>query len=85
MLQTNNILFCSNTDRRSKLISAPTNFNHISHMGPGDGIQRQRLIDLTPTLVDSSQDFNSYSGSAPQARVRDCKVSNWRLIFIRVQ
>lgn len=27
------------TDRRSKMISAPTNFNHISHMGPGNGIQ----------------------------------------------
>lgn len=26
-------------DIRSKLISAPTNFNHISHMGPGDGFQ----------------------------------------------
>ncbi|XP_059484559.1 serine/threonine-protein kinase Genghis Khan isoform X4 [Neocloeon triangulifer] len=38
------------TDRRSKLISAPTNFNHISHMGPGDGIQNQRLLDLPTTL-----------------------------------
>ena len=26
-------------DRRSKMISAPSNFNHITHMGPGDGIQ----------------------------------------------
>lgn len=26
-------------DIRSKLISGPTNFNHISHMGPGDGFQ----------------------------------------------
>ncbi len=33
-------------DRRSKLISGPTNFNHITHMGPGDGIQLQRLIEL---------------------------------------
>ncbi|CAG9761230.1 unnamed protein product [Ceutorhynchus assimilis] len=40
----------SNTDRRSKLISAPTNFNHISHVGPGDSIQQQRLIDLTTSL-----------------------------------
>jgi serine/threonine-protein kinase MRCK len=43
-----------NTDRRSKLISAPTNFNHISHMGPGEGIQRQRLIDLSTNLVDNA-------------------------------
>lgn len=35
-------------DRRSKMISAPSNFNHISHMGPGDGIQMQRLLDLPP-------------------------------------
>ena len=43
-------------DRRSKLISAPSNFNHISHMGPGDGIQIQRLMDLPTTLetADSS-------------------------------
>lgn len=24
---------------RNKLISNPTNFNHVAHMGPGDGIQ----------------------------------------------
>ncbi|KAK9881578.1 hypothetical protein WA026_016452 [Henosepilachna vigintioctopunctata] len=47
------------TDRRSKLISAPTNFNHISHMGPGEGIQRQRLIDLTTNLVDNSDSTQS--------------------------
>ncbi|BES88698.1 serine threonine-protein kinase [Nesidiocoris tenuis] len=40
-------------DRRSKMISAPTNFNHISHMGPGDGIQIQRLLDL-PTTVETA-------------------------------
>lgn len=34
------------TDRRSKLISGPTNFNHITHMGPGDSIEIQRLVDL---------------------------------------
>lgn len=48
-------------DRRSKLISAPTNFNHISHMGPGEGIQRQRLIDLTTSLVDSTDHSSGYS------------------------
>ncbi|CAH1179570.1 unnamed protein product [Phaedon cochleariae] len=59
-----------NTDRRSKLISAPTNFNHISHMGPGDGIQRQRLIDLTPTLADQLPDHTTFGGSTtPQPRV----------------
>lgn len=65
--------YLSNTDRRSKLISAPTNFNHISHMGPGDGIQRQRLIDLTSSLVGEQISTNAptqySSSSAPQTRV----------------
>lgn len=46
------------TDRRSKMISAPTNFNHISHMGPGDGIQNQRLLDL-PTSIESPNESRS--------------------------
>ncbi|KAG8194299.1 hypothetical protein JTE90_004528 [Oedothorax gibbosus] len=33
-------------ERRSRMISAPTNFNHVSHMGPGEGIQLQKLMDL---------------------------------------
>ncbi|KAL3275979.1 hypothetical protein HHI36_020710 [Cryptolaemus montrouzieri] len=56
------------TDRRSKLISAPTNFNHISHMGPGEGIQRQRLIDLTTNLVDSSEPIQH--ANIPQVQTR---------------
>ncbi|XP_019696393.1 serine/threonine-protein kinase Genghis Khan isoform X3 [Harpegnathos saltator] len=43
------------TDRRSKMISAPTNFNHISHMGPGNGIQIQRLLDLPTTIETADQ------------------------------
>ncbi|KAI5090519.1 serine/threonine-protein kinase MRCK beta isoform X2 [Silurus meridionalis] len=31
-------------EMRSKLISNPTNFNHVAHMGPGDGMQV--LMDL---------------------------------------
>lgn len=34
------------TDRRSKMISAPTNFNHISHMGPGNGIQVSNQMNV---------------------------------------
>uniref|UniRef100_G3PKI0 CDC42 binding protein kinase beta (DMPK-like) n=1 Tax=Gasterosteus aculeatus aculeatus TaxID=481459 RepID=G3PKI0_GASAC len=40
---------------RSKMISNPTNFNHVAHMGPGDGMQV--LMDLplvTPRLCTSS-------------------------------
>ncbi|KAL1517229.1 hypothetical protein ABEB36_001021 [Hypothenemus hampei] len=67
----------SNTDRRSKLISAPTNFNHISHVGPGDSIQQQRLIDLTTSLVDHHQhhhisDQTSY-GVPPTPQPRPTK------------
>lgn len=49
-----------NNDRRSKMISAPSNFNHISHMGPGDGIQMQRLLDLPP--LDKSDQFTPHQG-----------------------
>ena len=49
------LLLSRNPDRRSKMISAPSNFNHISHMGPGDGIQIQRLLDLPTTLETADQ------------------------------
>ncbi len=26
-------------EKRNKLISNPMNFNHVAHMGPGDGMQ----------------------------------------------
>ncbi|KAH0545683.1 serine/threonine-protein kinase Genghis Khan isoform X2 [Cotesia glomerata] len=52
------------TDRRSKMISAPTNFNHISHMGPGNGIQIQRLLDLPTTLETADQQQYSSHHSA---------------------
>ncbi|KAF4523601.1 hypothetical protein B566_EDAN014575 [Ephemera danica] len=53
------------TDRRSKMISAPTNFNHISHMGPGDGIKNQRLLDLPTTL--ETADHQSLPSPQPLA------------------
>ncbi|XP_063994907.1 serine/threonine-protein kinase Genghis Khan isoform X1 [Diachasmimorpha longicaudata] len=53
------------TDRRSKMISAPTNFNHISHMGPGNGIQIQRLLDLPTTLETADQQqYSSHHSSS---------------------
>ena len=56
-------IFFRNPDRRSKMISAPSNFNHISHMGPGDGIQIQRLMDLPTTL--ETADSSASSGGNP--------------------
>lgn len=49
------------TERRPKMISAPTNFNHIAHVGPGEGIQKQKLIDLPTSLesLDSSKEMQS--------------------------
>lgn len=46
---------------RNKLISNPTNFNHVAHMGPGDGIQI--LKDLP--MVGAPSD-----GPHPEARPR---------------
>uniref|UniRef100_A0A087YFY0 non-specific serine/threonine protein kinase n=1 Tax=Poecilia formosa TaxID=48698 RepID=A0A087YFY0_POEFO len=39
---------------RSKMISNPTNFNHVAHMGPGDGMQV--LMDLPLSVMPSGQD-----------------------------
>ncbi|KAL4718712.1 hypothetical protein ACJJTC_009084, partial [Scirpophaga incertulas] len=46
---------------RSRLISAPTNFAHVSHMGPGDGIRSQRLLDLPTTLETADQHQVSFA------------------------
>ncbi|XP_004698843.2 LOW QUALITY PROTEIN: serine/threonine-protein kinase MRCK beta [Echinops telfairi] len=39
---------------RSKMISNPTNFNHVAHMGPGDGLQV--LMDLPLSSLPSAQE-----------------------------
>uniref|UniRef100_A0A336K2J9 non-specific serine/threonine protein kinase n=1 Tax=Culicoides sonorensis TaxID=179676 RepID=A0A336K2J9_CULSO len=67
-LREGNRTIRSNTDRRSKMISAPTNFNHISHMGPGDGIQKQRLLDL-PTTIETADQANSRTSSLRHAPI----------------
>ncbi|XP_066533839.1 serine/threonine-protein kinase MRCK beta isoform X2 [Hoplias malabaricus] len=41
-------------EMRSKLISNPTNFNHVAHMGPGDGMQV--LMDLPLSVMPSTQE-----------------------------
>lgn len=56
--------FCSfsellkNPERKSQLISAPHNFNHVAHMGPGDGIQI--LKDLPVVSCRSSFIANTF-------------------------
>uniref|UniRef100_A0A4W3HJG3 non-specific serine/threonine protein kinase n=1 Tax=Callorhinchus milii TaxID=7868 RepID=A0A4W3HJG3_CALMI len=49
-------------EMRSKLISNPTNFNHIVHMGPGDGIQ---ILKDLPMVRWGSRTMFSASVSIP--------------------
>ncbi|KAI5638247.1 CNH domain-containing protein [Phthorimaea operculella] len=57
------------SERRSRLISAPTNFAHLSHMGPGDGIRSQRLLDL-PTTVETADDRSQQVYSSRESSKR---------------
>lgn len=45
-------------EMRNKLISNPTNFNHIAHMGPGDGIQILKDLPMNPRTQDSRSMFS---------------------------
>ncbi|TKC44413.1 hypothetical protein EI555_012972, partial [Monodon monoceros] len=51
---------------RSKMISNPTNFNHVAHMGPGDGMQV--LMDLPLSAMPPSQEERP--GPAPASLSR---------------
>uniref|UniRef100_A0A8C4RC54 non-specific serine/threonine protein kinase n=1 Tax=Eptatretus burgeri TaxID=7764 RepID=A0A8C4RC54_EPTBU len=37
-------------EKRSKLISGPTNFNHVAHMGPGDGMQMLKDLPMHTSM-----------------------------------
>ncbi|KAM3930019.1 serine/threonine-protein kinase MRCK alpha isoform 6-T6 [Leptodactylus fuscus] len=45
-------------EMRNKLISNPTNFNHIAHMGPGDGIQILKDLPMNLRPQDSRSMFS---------------------------
>ncbi|XP_053884054.1 serine/threonine-protein kinase MRCK beta isoform X3 [Malaclemys terrapin pileata] len=51
---------------RSKMISNPTNFNHVAHMGPGDGMQV--LMDLPLSVLPSTQDEKACPPTANLSR-----------------
>ncbi|XP_043860617.1 serine/threonine-protein kinase MRCK alpha isoform X16 [Dromiciops gliroides] len=51
-------------EMRNKLISNPTNFNHIAHMGPGDGIQILKDLPM-PGFPHSSPHHHSSLISSP--------------------
>ncbi|XP_029902634.1 serine/threonine-protein kinase MRCK beta isoform X1 [Myripristis murdjan] len=52
---------------RSKMISNPTNFNHVAHMGPGDGMQV--LMDLPLSVMPSSQDDSAKDKPRPLSSI----------------
>ncbi|XP_004578541.2 serine/threonine-protein kinase MRCK alpha isoform X8 [Ochotona princeps] len=45
-------------EMRNKLISNPTNFNHIAHMGPGDGIQILKDLPMNPRPQENRAVFS---------------------------
>ncbi|XP_030626502.1 serine/threonine-protein kinase MRCK alpha isoform X2 [Chanos chanos] len=47
-------------EKRNKLISNPTNFNHVAHMGPGDGIQ---ILKDLPMNMRGQDNRGAFSGS----------------------
>lgn len=63
------------SERRSRLISAPTNFAHVSHMGPGDGIRSQKLLDL-PTTLHTADNAQMYSSRDSSKRTSPLTVSH---------
>lgn len=58
---------------RSKMISNPTNFNHVAHMGPGDGLQV--LMDLPLSAVPPAQEERP--GVARQPPLRNKPYISW--------
>ncbi|XP_028996108.1 serine/threonine-protein kinase MRCK alpha isoform X3 [Betta splendens] len=45
-------------EMRTKLISNPTNFNHVAHMGPGDGIQILKDLPMNVRVQESRAGFS---------------------------
>ncbi|XP_019713556.1 serine/threonine-protein kinase MRCK alpha isoform X6 [Hippocampus comes] len=52
-------------EMRNKLISNPTNFNHVAHMGPGDGIQILKDLPMDSDSPRHSTASNSSTFSSP--------------------
>lgn len=71
--------FCSRGDRRSQLpISGPSDFVHVIHMGPGNVVGLQNLIELrspnsnTSTGASSSGSQTATGGVGPVDKVCFC-------------
>uniref|UniRef100_A0A914HAA0 non-specific serine/threonine protein kinase n=1 Tax=Globodera rostochiensis TaxID=31243 RepID=A0A914HAA0_GLORO len=60
---------CNRTDRRSQLpISGPSNFVHVVHMGPGNVVELQNLMDLNTSNSPSASPGGSAGNTAEKAR-----------------
>jgi len=73
--KTRESLKAEEADLVSKLISGPSNFNHVTHMGPGDGLQILKDIPKVddklalphiPTLAQRPQSMGPRSRPPPQ-------------------
>ncbi|XP_009706487.1 PREDICTED: serine/threonine-protein kinase MRCK alpha [Cariama cristata] len=66
-------------EMRNKLISNPTNFNHIAHMGPGDGIQILKDLPMDSDSPRHSTASNSSNLSSPPSPVSPHKTKSLSL------
>ncbi|XP_009585264.1 PREDICTED: serine/threonine-protein kinase MRCK alpha [Fulmarus glacialis] len=66
-------------EMRNKLISNPTNFNHIAHMGPGDGIQILKDLPIDSDSPRHSTASNSSNLSSPPSPVSPHKTKSLSL------
>lgn len=52
---------------RNKLISNPTNFNHVAHMGPGDGIQILKDLPMVGAPSERAESGSTTPFSPPSS------------------
>ncbi|XP_065655108.1 serine/threonine-protein kinase MRCK alpha isoform X2 [Hydra vulgaris] len=70
-VKTRDSLRAEEADLVSKLISGPSNFSHVQHMGPGDSLQILKEIPVgdeklrVPTIFRPSRPLSSYQSSPP--------------------
>lgn len=65
-------------EMRNKLISNPTNFNHVVHMGPGDGIQ---ILKDLPMVSQACPSGGPKLGDPPHPPSDLCHLSFGSLPF----
>uniref|UniRef100_A0A8B9KVB4 Serine/threonine-protein kinase MRCK alpha n=1 Tax=Astyanax mexicanus TaxID=7994 RepID=A0A8B9KVB4_ASTMX len=57
-------------EKRNKLISNPTNFNHVAHMGPGDGIQILKDLPMNVRTQENRPGFSASVSIPSMAKTR---------------